>query len=123
MIKYFYLIFSYLVPTVTLAGSHGGAGPIQNNPGPITNPLTGVDSIEELITVILRVMVQVGLPIIAIFIIYTGFLFVTARGNESKLEEAKKAFFWTIIGAAIVLGAFVISTAIKTTVGNLGTGS
>lgn len=86
---------------------------------PITNPLS-VDNIPDLIKKLLEIMVQVGLPLVAIFIIYTGFLFVTARGNETKLEAAKKAFFWTIIGAAIVLGAFVISTVIKTTVKGLG---
>ena len=52
-------------------------------------------------------------------IIYTGFLFVTARGDVAKITTAKQAFLYVIIGAAIMLGAFVIKTAITGTVEQL----
>ena len=87
---------------------------------PIKNPLTSVNSIPDLIEQILKILVQLGLPIVGIFVIYSGFLFVVARGNQSKIDEAKKTFFYTIIGAAIVLGAFVISAMLKATVTQLG---
>jgi len=49
-------------------------------------------------------------------IIYTGFLFVEAQGSPEKITKAKKALTYTIIGAAILLGAFVIADAIGKTV-------
>lgn len=61
-------------------------------------------------------MVQVGLPIVALFLLIAGFKFVSARGNSSKLEEAKENFKFVIIGAALILGAWVIATLIGNTV-------
>ncbi|MEA1929693.1 MAG: hypothetical protein U9M92_02315 [Patescibacteria group bacterium] len=102
---------------VALAGPLGG-GETSESSGGLTNPLepAGIDSIPLLIDKILEIVVKVGLPIVAIAIIYTGFLFVSARGDPSKLTTAKDAFKYTIIGAAIVLGAAVISAAINATV-------
>ena len=93
--------------------------PPSRPPSPsITNPLKS-DSIIELLNALLDIIVQVGIPIIAIFIVYSGFLFVKAQGNESKLSEAKQTLLWTVIGAAIVLGATVISGVINATIGSL----
>lgn len=84
----------------------------------LTNPLES-ESILDLLQTLLGVVVQVGIPLIALAIVYSGFLFVKAQGNESQLSEAKKTLYWTVIGAAIVLGAAVISGVIQTTIKNL----
>ncbi|MEK7621930.1 MAG: hypothetical protein AAB415_02010 [Patescibacteria group bacterium] len=91
------------------------------SPSPaITNPLAGkADSIVGLLNVLLDIIIQIGIPVIAIFIVYSGFLFVKAQGNESKLSEAKQTLRYTVIGAAIVLGAKVISVVIETTIKSL----
>ncbi len=85
----------------------------------IKNPIKPND-LSQLITAILKIVVQIGTPILVLAIIYVGFKFVMARGNPGKLDEAKQAFVWTLIGAAIVLGAFVISTIIQTTIQQIG---
>ncbi len=54
--------------------------------------------------------------VIAFFIIYVGFSFITAQGNKDKLSKAKDAMWYTLLGAAVILGAFVISKAIGGTV-------
>ncbi len=84
----------------------------------IKNPLKS-ETILDLLTALLNVIVQVGIPLIALAIVYSGFLFVKAQGNESELSEAKKTLYWTVIGAAIVLGALVISNVIQATVVSL----
>ncbi|MEX0918605.1 MAG: TrbC/VirB2 family protein [Candidatus Paceibacterota bacterium] len=84
----------------------------------IQNPLQA-QSFEQFLQDILSIVVQVGMPVIALGIIYSGFLFVTAGGNDTNLIKAKKTFLWVIVGAAIVLGAFVISSAIRGTIGQL----
>lgn len=85
----------------------------------IENPIKAND-LTALINDILNLVIQIGTPILVLAIIYVGFKFVLARGNPGKLDEAKEAFVWTLIGAAIVLGAFIISTIIKTTLGEIG---
>ena len=77
----------------------------------IDNPLKA-ETIGELITTISDFAVTIGLPIAIIFIVYSGFLFVSARGNEKKLETAKEGFRWSIIGAAIIVGAKFLAEAI-----------
>ena len=58
----------------------------------------------------------IGVPIVALAIIYSGFLFVTASGNSEKLKKAKSALLYTLIGAALLLGSLVIANSIKGTV-------
>jgi hypothetical protein len=97
---------------ITNPGINGGSLNIENPIKP--------NDINQLITAILELVVQVGTPILVLAIIYVGFKFVLARGNPGKLDEAKQAFVWTLIGAAIVLGAFIISTIIQTTIQEIG---
>jgi hypothetical protein len=80
--------------------------------GGLTNPLKSC-TFAELITNIAKIVAQIGLPIAAIAIIYAGFLFVTAGGNEEKVTKARKTFLWTVIGTALLLGALAIAEAIK----------
>ena len=77
----------------------------------ITNPLKA-DSIPELIQSVAGFAVAIGLPIAIIFIVYSGFLFVTARGDEKKLETAKAGIQWSLIGAALIVGASFLAEAV-----------
>jgi hypothetical protein len=45
---------------------------------------------------------------------------VTAGDNESQIGKAKTTLLWTLIGAAVLIGAKVIAMAIQTTVLGLG---
>ena len=98
------------------SNNNGGGSSIGLN-----NPLagSGIDSIQGLIKAILDIALTIGIPIVALAIIYAGFLFVSARGNTEKLEKAKDALLYTIIGAAILLGSWVIANAIHTTISAL----
>jgi Type IV secretion system pilin len=95
--------------------SNSGTPGIEISTG-ITNPLPGIEDIPSLIATILNFVLVVGVPIVTLAIIYAGFLFVTAQGNEEKLTTAKTTLLYTIIGAALLLGSFVIAQAIKGTV-------
>jgi len=53
------------------------------------------------------------LGIIAVgLIIYAGWLYMTAAGEEEKIEKAKKILINAIIGLVIILSAFGITTFI-----------
>lgn len=81
----------------------------------IKNPIAANDFASFLET-ILNIVVEIGLPIVVIAIIFVGFKFVTAQGKPAAIEEAKKSFYYVIIGAAIVLGCKVIVVIIQSTV-------
>jgi hypothetical protein len=82
----------------------------------IVNPITSATTLTGLIQVVLVGVIKIGIPIIALAIIYCGFLFVAARGNSEKLKKAKDALLYTLIGAAILLGAWAIAQLISNTV-------
>jgi len=63
-----------------------------------------------------NIVLPIGAVIAVFFLVYSGFLFVTARGSEDKLKLAKANFIGAIIGVAILLGATAISLAIKGTI-------
>lgn len=87
----------------------GGAG--------IPNPLNGIDSLYDLVqSIITNIVVPIGSIVIVLMIIFAGFQFVTAQGNETKIGDAKKTFFFAVIGAAILLGSWAIAQIIKNTV-------
>ena len=126
----FFLLFNLLfyISSVSAQSTSGnGAGSVTGNGGgsvtgngagggfTLTNPLAGagVNTFGEFMQKIAQVATQIGLPIVIIFMIYAGLLFVSARGNEEKLTQAKNTFFWAVIGALLVVGAYAIATAIQ----------
>lgn len=81
------------------------------------NPFKGgVENLPALISNILEIVVQLGAIVIVFFIIYSGFLFVTAQGNEKKLETAKLNLLYVAIGTVILLGAQVLASILGSTV-------
>ncbi len=86
--------------------------------GGLQNPLNAC-SFSQLIENITRIVAQIGVPVAVFFVIYAGFLFVTSRGSEDKLKTAKRTFLWTIIGVALILGAWAIAKAIRSFIGTL----
>ncbi len=73
--------------------------------------------------VLTNIVMPIGSVVVVFFIIYAGFLFVTARGNEKKLESAKKTFLAVVIGAVILLGSWTIASAIKGTLCQISGGN
>ena len=84
----------------------------------LCNPIK-FNTIADFFEEVLRIAAQIGGVIIILGIIYSGFLFVTARGNQDELTKAKKAITYTVIGAIIVLGAWSFSVAIKSTINTI----
>ncbi|MEK9175016.1 MAG: pilin [Patescibacteria group bacterium] len=86
----------------------------------IPNPL-GVASFAELVKNLADAVTKIAIPFVVVFLIYAGFLFVSARGNEKQLTNAKEIFKWTIIGAAVIVGADALANAAVSLVQSLGT--
>jgi hypothetical protein len=89
----------------------------------LQNPLNSAfSSIPNFIAGALKVMVMVALPVISLFIVYSGFLFISAQGSETELTKAKNNFYYVILGSVLILGAWVIATLIGGTVSQLTSG-
>lgn len=84
----------------------------------LQNPLR-FTSIERFIEGALQAMVMIALPIISVFIIWAGFMFVKARGKPGDISEAKKNLTYVLIGATLILSAWVLATLIGATVSQL----
>ncbi len=85
----------------------------------IKEPLGGSDTdIRIIIARIIRVALGlVGIVVLG-FMLYGGFLWMTAGGNEDQIDTAKKVLLNTTIGLAIILSAFaIVSFIIKQLVG------
>jgi hypothetical protein len=86
----------------------------------LDNPLGGgVNDIPSFIQLLLKIVFTVGVPLVALAIVYSGFLFIQAQGNDAKLKKAKATLLYTLIGGAILLGAWIIASAIQGTVQEL----
>ncbi len=81
----------------------------------IGNPVKA-DSIEELLAKIIDAAIVILMPFVVLAIIYSGFMFLIARGNKEALSKAKTNFVWVVIGVAVLLGAKLISYMLKSTV-------
>lgn len=94
--------FVLSLPTVALAD------------GVITlrNPLA-FGSIQELLSAILGVVILIAIPFVVFFIIYAGFLYVTARGNAQQVQQATTALTYAVIGGVLILGSFALAEVIK----------
>ena len=100
--------------------NNGGAGG-QNGgvqAGSFVNPLN-FGTLPAFLNAILDAVILIAFPILVLFLVYSGFLFISAQGNPAKLADARKIFIWTLIGALLVLGAKALSLAIEATVAEL----
>jgi len=64
---------------------------------------------DTIATVIRAALGLLGIVAVAI-ILMGGFTWMTAGGNDEKVEEAKKRIFQGVIGLAIILSAYALAT-------------
>ncbi len=105
---FFWAIINVLLIFPTLSARAGSSSEF-------SNPMVS-KNITELVEAIADIIFKIGIPVATVFIIYSGLMFVTARGSEEQLKKAKSTFMWTVLGTAVLLGAKVIALAIKETV-------
>lgn len=98
-------LISFAVPASALAAT-------------LSNPL-GYDTLYEFLIAILNLVAFIAFPVLVLFIVYVGFMFVSAQGDAEKLKKAKSYLFWALVGALLVLGGKALALAIQATVEEL----
>ncbi|MEK7176893.1 MAG: pilin [Patescibacteria group bacterium] len=87
----------------------------------LDNPFGAQRSLFGLVrTIINDVVLPIGGVIAVLAFVFSGFLYVTAAGNETKLKTAHKSLLYTSVGTAVLLGAWVIANVVCTTIEALG---
>lgn len=84
----------------------------------LNNPLK-VNTIQDAIKLFVNAIVRLAIPVIVIFFLWSGLMFIFARGNPEKIRVAKNMFFYTIIGTLLILGAWTITNALVGTVNSI----
>lgn len=65
-------------------------------------------SVQELLIAIVNVAIVIATPIVVFYIIWAGFLYVTARGNAEQIKKASKALMYGVVGGVIIIGGVAI---------------
>lgn len=100
------------------AATRGGGTPFSVDVPQIANPIK-YDTFSAFVAAVLKIAVEILMPFVVLAFIWSGFLFVKAQGKPEELETAKKAIYWSIIGAFILMGAYGFAQIIGTTVSSL----
>ena len=109
----------FLLPLFALAqGETGGATFNIHIPNPLEQK--GINTLLGLLNIILRdIIMPIAAVFVVVWIIYAGFTYVTAQGNETKIKAAHQRLLWSLVGAVILLGAAGISAVVQNTVNGL----
>ncbi len=93
----------------------------------LINPLKGVDCsrgngdcLSSFLLSILDFVINIGSIVVILMLVFVGFKFVVAQGNDSKISEARTMLLWTVIGALVLLGSKAIALGVKATITALG---
>ena len=63
-----------------------------------------------------NILLPIGGVVAALMVMYSGWLYVTSGGNPGQISKAHNALLYAVVGAAILLGAWVIQGVIKATI-------
>lgn len=98
------IVAVFVLPIMALAQDAGNFGV-----NDLSNVNLGTRELKETIALVINIILGF-LGIIAVgLIIYAGYLWLTAGGEEDKIARAKKILINAAIGLAIVLSAYVIA--------------
>ena len=70
--------------------------------------------VENFIRSVIQLIAGLAGLIATGFFVVGGFTYITSSGNPEKLDQAKRTLFYSAIGLAIVIAAFVISNIVTT---------
>jgi len=65
---------------------------------------------------ILGGIMYISIPIIGLVLIYVGLMFITARGNTTKITTAIQSLTYAVVGIALILGSYMIANIVYNTI-------
>ncbi len=83
---------------------------------PLGNGTEGGTDLRTILFNVIDVVQTLLIMATTLYLIYAGFMFVTAKGDPGKLKKAKDGLLWGLVGAALILCAEVLAYGIGDTV-------
>ncbi len=105
------------LPLATLAlqtpGGGGSFGALQENLQGAGEAAFGTGATERTLPEIIGRVIQVFLTIVGVIfmvlMVYAGYLWMTAQGEEAKVDKAKDTIKAAVIGLTVVVAAYAIT--------------
>lgn len=91
------LLVSGFLAGVALADSPGGGTGFT-----IPNPLN-CDTLQDCVSKVIRGLLLLATPIVAVMVIWGGFQILTAGGDPEKFSTGKKTILYAAVGFAVIL--------------------
>ncbi len=88
-------------------------------PNCLNSPTGSLSSIPAFLAAVLSAIAKIGMPIITVYMVITGYMFVAAQGKPDKLVIAKRNFLYSVLGALLVLSSWVLANIIGNTVNQI----
>jgi hypothetical protein len=79
--------------------------------GPIQNPILDTDTFGALLTNMIKGFMGLAGLLAVLMILFSGFRYITAQGNDEQTAQAKTGLQWAVIGLAIAILGYVIVVA------------
>ena len=98
-----------LLPATALAQLSKSYDTLEDDIGPAIGAEATTNTLPELIGNIIKVLLSVLGIIFVVLIVYAGFLYLTAGGEDEKVKKAKKLLTQSVIGLIIIVAAYAIS--------------
>lgn len=102
------LFMLFTANPVFAGGIYGDSGPDLGLAYPATSGLSGGD-VRVTTARVLRIALSLLGTVFLVIIIWGGYEWMTAGGNDQQIGTAKKRIFTGIIGLAIILSSYAIS--------------
>ena len=83
----------------------------------IINPLKA-DTFPDLIQMVINWLFVIATPIVALMVLYGGFLIMTGGASEDRYDKGVKAVKWAIYGFIVVLLAQSVTSIINSFLGS-----
>jgi hypothetical protein len=107
-------IIFVMAPGIVLSADPLGSGLLQSSVGGL-----GLESeLENSVANVIKTVLAVTGTVFLVLTIAGGIMWMTASGNEEKIGKAKKIIIGAIIGLAIILSAYTITSFVASRVGS-----
>lgn len=86
----------------------------------LKNPLQW-GSFADAVPTLMDGLIRIGVIVAVVYLVYVGYLYVSAVGKPDKIKTANNALLYAVIGIAVLVGskaiAVLVSNTLKTVTG------
>ncbi len=100
---------AFLAPTAVLAAYNGDTG-LNASGGKAGFDVKTPDQLPIVIDTVIKTALGVVGIVFLVLMVYAGYIWMIARGDEAKVEKSKDTIVNCIIGIVIVVGAYAITS-------------